>query len=59
MLKLFRRLLCDHRHSQFVRNVYGDEINLLNARSIWKCGHCGKVSYSAILHRPGDPLRNA
>lgn len=29
-----------HRYV-FRRNIYGDEILLLNARSIWRCEKCG------------------
>lgn len=33
------------RHEyHWVRNVYGDEINLLNARTVYRC-HCGAVKY--------------
>lgn len=34
------------------RNIYGDEINALGARSVWICSACGKVDYRASLHSP-------
>lgn len=33
---LFRHCKHPERWATFERNVYGDEINLLNGRSIWK-----------------------
>lgn len=42
MFKHLKRLLCGH-HYFFVRNIHGDEINLMNGnRSWWKCGLRGK-----------------
>jgi hypothetical protein len=37
-----KRLFCKHYKQTFIRNIYGDEINHLNARSVWKCDKCGK-----------------
>lgn len=34
------------------RNIYGDEINMTGARSVWICSACGKVDYRASLHSP-------
>lgn len=28
---------------KFIRNLYGDEINSWEARSVWRCGVCGKM----------------
>ena len=39
--KFFNRMFCKHQVCDFVRNVYGDEINYLNCRSLWKCRKCG------------------
>lgn len=47
MLKdFFKRLFCRHKHTYFIRNIYGDEINLVSDaktyRSWWKCTDCDK-----------------
>ena len=40
---------CEHEY-EFVRNIYGDEINLCGGyRSIWKCKKCGKIEYRKNL----------
>jgi hypothetical protein len=37
------RFLCKHEF-EIVRNVYGDEIIMLNyKRSVWRCVHCRKI----------------
>lgn len=33
---LFKRCKHPEKWATFVRNIYGDEINLLNGRSVWK-----------------------
>lgn len=38
--RLLRRLFCRHDY-RFHRNIYGDEINVANARSLWLCHQCG------------------
>lgn len=38
-----------------VRNVYGDEILLLDARSIWRCAHCGTYERRHQLHTAPAP----
>lgn len=52
---MFKRLFCKHDYG-FVRNIYGNEINILNARSIWRCRHlsCGKVKLSPTLYDIGE-----
>ena len=52
--KLIIQALCKHKnhYQTFVRDIYGDEINLLDARSIWKCDCCGRVIYSDKLVLP-------
>lgn len=49
-------LLCNHsKHNHtFIRNIHGDEINQLNARSIWKCNNCHKIIYKDTLHDSGS-----
>jgi hypothetical protein len=45
MKNLFARLFCKHRW-QWVRNIYGDEINLLDGkRSVWQCSECQQYQY--------------
>lgn len=36
------QLFCKHKKKTFCRNVYGDEINHLDARSVWYCDSCDK-----------------
>lgn len=48
--KKVKQLLCSHPYWKFVRNIYGDEINYTNARSIYKCEKCGKYKFSQTLH---------
>lgn len=37
-----KRLFCKHDY-EFVRNIYGDEINHVGGRrSWWRCRKCGK-----------------
>lgn len=46
----FKSLFCKHEY-EFVRNIYGDEINQLNGkRSEWKCKKCGKIEYRTYLY---------
>ena len=47
-----KRLFCKHYKLKFWRNVYGDEINALNCRSVWECENCQKVILSQQLHQP-------
>lgn len=55
MVRLFvKRLLCSHEY-EFVRNIYGDEINHVGgARSWWRCKKCGKMALGAHLHKEVD-----
>lgn len=49
MMKWIKRLFCEHEY-EFVRNIYGDEINTCGGyRSIWKCKKCGKIEYCKKL----------
>lgn len=44
-MNLIKQLFCKHKF-KFIRNIYGDEINLRNGnRSEWKCEKCGKTKY--------------
>ena len=48
-MNLLKRLFCEHKY-EFVRNIYGDEINACGGyRSIWKCKKCGKIEYRKNL----------
>ena len=48
-MNLLKRLFCEHEY-EFVRNIYGDEINACGGyRSIWKCKKCGKIEYRKKL----------
>ena len=45
MIKFIKQLLCNHEY-EFVRNIYGDEINHLGGkRSEYRCKKCGKITY--------------
>ena len=48
MKKFWKQLFCDHEWHHH-RNIYGDEINFLNARSEWFCPKCGKIAYGKSL----------
>ena len=46
---LFKK--CEHDY-EFVRNIYGDEINYRNGyRSEWKCKKCGKLQWRLSLYQ--------
>ena len=45
-----KQFFCKHNNIEFVRNIYGDEINYANARSVWRCKYCGKILYSGYLN---------
>lgn len=55
---MLRKILCKHKDIEFIRNVYGDEINQLSGknivRSIWKCKNCGKIIYKGDLYMEND-----
>ena len=43
MFDFFKRKQCEHDY-EFVRNIYGDEINWCGGyRSEWRCKKCGKI----------------
>lgn len=47
------RLVCRHDFLP-LRNIYGDEINIHNARSVWICRKCKKGRYSGRLLTDSD-----
>lgn len=59
MKKWFKRWLKQLRceHSWYtVRNIHGDEILHMNARSIRQCRLCGKVMYHSQLDKSPEVL---
>ncbi len=60
MPKWIKRLFCKHPVLNWVRNVHGDEINLLStskkiARSLHECEDCGKwVTSDSLFLDPRD-----
>lgn len=54
-MSILKRLFCKHDW-EFIRNVYGDEINQLQCRSIWRCHYCGKEKFSTHLEPPPVPV---
>ena len=59
-MSIIKRLFCRHEW-EFVRNIYGDEINLVGGyRSWWRCKRCGKrvldpYLYEDLENRERDP----
>ena len=51
-----KQLFCYRHAFKFVRNIYGEEINQLNARSIWKCSNCDKITYLKVLRSSNDKI---
>lgn len=51
-----RKIKCKHlkKPLKFIRNIYGDEINVLNGRSLWKCTECGSVITRDYLYDVGE-----
>lgn len=51
---MLRKISCKHNDVEFIRNIYGDEINQLSGkntvRSIWKCKNCGRIIYKGSLY---------
>lgn len=46
---LFKR--CEHEY-EFVRNIYGDEINHCGGyRSLWRCKKCGRLQWREQLYK--------
>jgi len=52
-MRFLNKLFHIHIPYTFVSNIFGDPINLLNARSIWKC-HCGRFVFKKELNHD-DP----
>jgi len=55
---IIKRILCNHNKDIFVRNIYGDEINACNKRSVWQCSKCGSFRWSDYLNKnvKGNPF---
>ena len=55
---MLRKILCKHKYIEFIRNVYGDEINQLSGknivRSIWRCKKCRRIIYKGNLYMEND-----
>lgn len=49
MFSWLRKLLCKHDYHH-IRNIYGDEINTANCRSVWMCNKCYKWDYRHYLY---------
>lgn len=42
---------CKHNEVEFIRNIYGDEINFRNGnRSEFKCNRCRRIVYKKDLY---------
>ena len=52
---LFKTHSCKHTSKDlvFVQNLYGDQVNYYNARSIWICKKCHKLIYKSTLYDIG------
>ena len=53
--RLVRRWRCSHEW-RLARNIYGDEINLMNGRSWWVCYKCGAGVVRRELHTPNKAI---
>lgn len=42
---------CQHKNIRTITNIYGDAINVYDARSIQMCNDCGKIIYSDYLDK--------
>jgi len=50
-MEFLKQLFCKHSQIDFVRNIYGDEINHFNGnRSLLKCKECGKYILKQDLY---------
>lgn len=50
---LLEQIKCSHldKPLEFIKNIHGDEINHLNARSIWKCPDCGRIIFRSWVYK--------
>lgn len=59
--KMLRKISCKHNDIEFIRNIYGDEINQLSGkntvRSIWRCKNCGRIIYKGKPYMENDGLK--
>lgn len=54
---VLKSIICDHdpKHSIFIKNIYGDEIDqFYGCRSIWYCNKCNTIYYSSELYDVGN-----
>jgi len=55
-----KRIFCRHKNQTFYRNIYGDEINWVSLRKLyrswWICDRCGQLIAHQHLHEDGDPI---
>jgi predicted HTH transcriptional regulator len=51
IVKEWKCLWCSHEQGTFHRNIYGDEINYANARSVYQCTECGKYIHKQELNQ--------
>ena len=49
---LIDQIKCNHldKPLEFIKNIHGDEISYLNARSAWKCPDCGKIIFRSWIY---------
>lgn len=51
MFNWIRSIFCEHQLG-WIGNIYGDEINHLGARSVWRCQKCDKAALKDHLGEP-------
>lgn len=50
-MSILKRIFCRHEY-EFVRNIYGDEINHVGGRrSWWRCPKCGAYKLCDKLYK--------
>lgn len=53
LIKFVKRLNCKHTNQKCITNFYGDAINMISTkkiyRSAWECKDCGEILYSEYL----------
>lgn len=56
---LIDQIKCNHldKPLKFIKNIHGDEINHLNARSVWKCLDCGKIIMRSLPYEKIEQYR--
>lgn len=56
MINIIKRLFCKHNNLTFIRNIYGDQINMIGtvdkiSRSEYVCNNCGKRIYEDKIYK--------